>query len=406
MDAPARTLTLTERVAAVCRLTAADVDFLLAHHRAHLDLVPAGRRHRYRLTPAGVVGVIVAPACRLVLLPKIPLRNVFFLLDPDVPAPPEADVVTPVAGTEVLAFLAGQLAQRLSERAAAGLHRAYAERADQGPYLLGRLDLPAQLREGPGRKDQLHYSHDDFSADVPCNQVPRAVGELLLASPLLGEEVRAGLRRALAGFDTVRSVPLTPPLLEAGAPERWPAEYRSLLELCRLLAEGLAPGSATGATPAPAFLLDMERVFERYLTRGVLAAFAAGPQAVSVQQAHVVNEPVAGQPDVHVRPDVTIDRQGRPVLVVDAKWKRLPRAAVVTADLYQVLAYCTALGVGRAVLVYPGRRERVWDYTFVHGDVRVTLRTLNVAGSRERCTRALRRLGRELRRAAREERKV
>src|SRR5205823_5931867 len=155
-----------------------------------------------------------------------------------------------------------------------------------------------------------------------------------------------------------------------------------------------------GPAPAPAFLLDLERVFERHVTRGVVEAFADGDPTVSVQPAHVVNAPAPGQPDIPMRPDVTIDRAGRPVLVLDAKWKRLPRTTLVTPDVYQVLAYCGALGVARAVLVYPGRGRRVWDYEFPHGDVRLTVRTLDVAGTPQACARALRALGRELKREA------
>jgi 5-methylcytosine-specific restriction enzyme subunit McrC len=395
---PARTVTLTERAGRVCRLAPADVDYLLAHHRTHFELTPTGRRHVYRLTPAGVAGVVVAPTCRLVVRPKVPLVNLFHLLDPLAPLPAAADGVTPTPGTEALDFLAGQFALRLAERAGAGLHRAYRERAAEGPFLHGALDLPAQLRDAPGRKDRLHCHYDDFTADVPCNRVLRATADLLLGSPLVGEGVKATLRQALPGFEGVQSPPPGPTAFDAAARDRPPADYGALLDLCRLLAEGLAPGEGAGATPAPAFLLDMERVFERHVTRGLAAGFAAGgDHSVSVQPTYTVNVPVPGQPDVAMRPDVTVDGAGGPVLVVDAKWKRLPGAAPVTADLYQVLAYCTALGVGRAVLVYPGRRDRAWDYRFPHTPIRVTVRTLRVVGSREALARSLRRLVRALR---------
>lgn len=391
---PTRTLVLTERIGRVCRLAPADVAFLLAHHRAHLELVPAGPRHRYRLTPAGHVGVIVAPTCRLVIHPKIPLANIFYLLDPLAPAAAVTDAVTAAPGNEMLAFLAARLAQLLGERAAAGLHRGYVEQKAEGPFLQGRLDLAAQLREAPVRKDRLHCRHDDRTADVPCNQVPRATAEWLLASPLLPESVRDALRRGLQGFAGVRPLVPGPPALD-----RAPPGYQSLLDLCRLLLEGLQPGEQAGAMPAPAFLLDLERTFEQYVTRGLAAALPPG--TVSEQATHTVSRPVAGQPDVTMRPDLTVDRAGQPVVVVDAKWKRLPGAAVVTADLYQVLAYATALGAPRAVLVYPGRRARQWDYSFEHTPLRVTLHALKVVGTPQACARSLRRLAQMLHRESR-----
>ncbi len=120
------------------------------------------------------------------------------MLDPLAPVPAALDEIAPRTGTEALDFLTGQLACRLSERVAAGLHRAYRQRSGQGSVLYGQFDLPAQLREAPGRKDQLHGQFDDLSADVPCNQVVKATVESLLASPLLGPAVRA--RRAAHAY--------------------------------------------------------------------------------------------------------------------------------------------------------------------------------------------------------------
>jgi 5-methylcytosine-specific restriction enzyme subunit McrC len=393
-----RTLVLTERVPHVCSLHPEDVEFLVAGHRRHLELLPTGRRHRYRLTTTGVAGLIVAPHCRLVIRPKIPLANLFALLAPDAPPPIVADTVTLEAGTETLDFLARRLAHLLAERAAAGLQRGYRERFAQGPFLQGRLDLPAQLRQSPVRKSEIHSHHDDFTADLPCNQVPRATAEQLLASPLLSADTRAALRQALLGFECVQPAPLTPDAWDAVVPERLPPEYRPLVELCRLLVEGLTPEPPAGPTPAPAFLLDMERVFEAYLTRGVLEAFAGrANHLVRVQCELAVNQPADDQPDIVMRPDLAIERRGRTVLVVDAKWKRLPSFALLPPDTYQVLAYCTALGGARGVLVYPGRRDRTWEYRFPHAPVELVVRTLRVTGSPDALARSLQRLGRYLR---------
>jgi 5-methylcytosine-specific restriction enzyme subunit McrC len=391
-----RTLVLTEWVPHIARLAPVDIAFLLEHHRPRMDVRPTGRRDRYRLRALGCAGVLVAPSCRLVIRPKVPLANVYAMLDPLAPVPAASDAVEAVSGSDLLDFLAGQLACRMTERSATGLHQAYREQHEQGPTLHGRVDLPAQLREAPGRKDRLYGVLDDLSADVPCNQVVKASAEQLLTSPLLGAGVRDALRRALASFEGVSSLPLTAQLWEMAQTPRPPEAYRPLLELSRLLADSLTPAGAAGPTPAPAFLLDMERVFEIFVTRGVVAAFARSRRyTVSVQTSHTVNQPVVDQPDVTMRPDVTIDRDGRPLLVVDAKWKRRP-SNPDSADLYQVLAYGTALGAEGVALVYPGRRWRVWEYRFTHTSLRLTVFTLPVSGSREKCLRSARRLGRAL----------
>src|SRR5260370_20370897 len=144
---PLRTLVLTERAPRLCRLSPDEADFLLATQRGRLELLPTRKRNAYRLTAIGHVGVIVAPTCRLVIRPKVPLHNLFHLLDPDAALPADRDAVAAAPGDEIVAFLAGQFMHRLRERVAAGLQRGYAERDHHGPLLQGRLDVPAQMRD-------------------------------------------------------------------------------------------------------------------------------------------------------------------------------------------------------------------------------------------------------------------
>ncbi len=393
-----RTLHLIERRSRLCRLAPTEVDFLLAHHRTAVELLPTARRHFHRVTPAGVAGVIVTPCRRIVISSKLPLRNLLLLVDSVEDPPTERDTVRPTDGSEVIDLLAGQLALRMSERAAAGLHRGYRETVAQGAYLVGRLDVAEQLRQQSRGKEQIHSRLDEFTDQVLCNQVPRSVAAGLLASDLLGAAVRERLTRALAPFAHLEGVPLTLEVLARLSRDRVPDSYGPLLDLCRLLIDSLAPSPVAGTAPVPAFLLSLERLFERYLTRAVQEAFAnENGVTVSAQESSPIGEPVAGQPAVHVRPDVRVDRDGVPLLVLDAKWKRLPVTSVITDDFYQALAYCTVLGAPRAVLVYPGRRRRVWEYTFAHSDARVQVRTLDVGGNAEQCRKARCRIARALR---------
>src|SRR5437773_1872663 len=144
-------------------------------------------------------------------------------------------------------------------------HRPHAERSARGPFLQGRLDVAAQVRDGGARKDALHCRFEEFTADVPCNRVPRAVAELVLRSPLAGERARSAVRQALGGFDLVGAAALGPESFALAEPDRLTEAYRPLLDLCRLLADGLAPGGREGAPACPAFLLDLQRVFEAYV---------------------------------------------------------------------------------------------------------------------------------------------
>jgi 5-methylcytosine-specific restriction enzyme subunit McrC len=396
---PPHTFVLTERRTAVCRLGVRDVEYLLAEHRGHVRLTPTAHPHQYRLTPLGHVGVIVGPGCRLVIRPKIPLRNLFTLLDPTGPVPLVEDHTRPTQGGEELDYLAGRLARLLGERAAAGLHRAYTERAERGPFLQGRLDVAAQVRE-LREKAHLHCTYEEFTPDVPLNQLPKATAQLALRSPLLDERVRGALRRVLEAYTTVSDIAVGPESFVAAACDRLSEPYRPLLDLCRLLVASLGPGATSGTTPYPAFLLDMEQVFEAYVTEGVRAALVErGAFGLAVQPLYVVKAAPRGRPEVQLRPDFTVDRAGRPVLVGDAKWKRLAGGGPRSRDVHQVLAYCTVTGARHGVLVYPGGQRQSWRYSLGNG-VWLTVHSLPVHGSRAQCVRALQGLGRSIRRTA------
>lgn len=393
IDMPPVVIRLIERVPRVVRLRRDDVDHLLAEHRGHVELIPAGERGAYRLTARGFVGVIPTPNRRLVLRPKLPAANVFHLLDPLGPLPAFVDRSTPVDGGKVLDILAARLAALLRDRATAGLHRHYAERSVVTAALQGRLDVAAQLRAGAARRDRLHCRYDDFTRDVPCNQLPKAVAERLLARPDLVAAVKGNLREALAGWDDVGSVPLTPELCAAEAPVRMTDGYVSLLDLSRLLADGLQSGEAAGSTAGPAFLLDLERIFERYVSAGIERAVAD----CTPQPFLLVSPPRQGQPDFRIRPDMLVGPLDKPRLVLDVKWKRLSRTALTSEDVYQVLAHAAVLGAPRAILVYPGRHNRHWRYPTAGGPT-LDVVTLRIVGDRPACERSLQKLARWLRR--------
>ena len=61
-----------------------------------------------------------------------------------------------------------------------------------------------------------------------------------------------------------------------------------------------------------------------------------------------------------------LSRHGQHVLIGDTKYKRLDDAEHKHADLYQMLAYCTSLGVRAGVLIYP---RHIMDV-----DTRLTIR--------------------------------
>jgi hypothetical protein len=113
---------------------------------------------------------------------------------------------------------------------------------------------------------------------------------------------------------------------------------------------------------------------------------------MQAQAGTIIGDP----PGLLLRPDIAILRAGRPEVIVDAKWKRLPEDGQIPEDVYQALAYACFLGTRRAVLVYPGRKRIVRRFVPAGHDVCVEVRTVAVSGPAALGRRERRRLQRGL----------
>jgi 5-methylcytosine-specific restriction enzyme subunit McrC len=102
------------------------------------------------------------------------------------------------------------------------------------------------------------------------------------------------------------------------------------------------------------FLLDMPKLFEDFVTvalREALVAEFGG--RVDGQDRHYLDQAAK----VVLRPDIVWKVCGSPVAVIDAKYKAEKPAGYPNADLYQLLAYCTVLGLREGHLVYAKGNE-------------------------------------------------
>jgi 5-methylcytosine-specific restriction enzyme subunit McrC len=387
-----RTVRLTERTTRAVRLPRADAAFLLDSACTLIDAVPANERHTYRLTPRGYVGWLDGPARRFVIRPKLPWPVVARLLGvtPDC-HPPGADVF---AGTALLAVLATEFCDRLEAVTRTGLVRGYREADTESAFLRGRLRTADQLRAAAARAfpDRFHITDNVFDRDTPWNRIPNHVAAALVAHPALPQSLRDRVRHSTAPLVGVGKSATGDDFAAALADPR-AAGYRPLLETCRLIHDGFRAADPSGIETG-AFLLDLGRAFEQYVTRSLAAGLSRRGWAVDAQPRFELRA-TSGEPAV-LQPDVVVRRNGAARAVLDVKWKRAA-ALPDPADLHQVLAYSLAAGVPHAVLVYPGVRSGRRELVLGGGRVRVTLFRLRLAGPDADCSRSLALLARVVR---------
>lgn len=330
-------ITLTEFKPAQVQLSEREVAHLITFaERAQLTLQPTTTPDTYLLKPAQFVGLIPLPGGRtLHIRPKVPLASVLAMLnyatDLAIVLPDSA----PQQTFDQLIQLLIEVFLTATERIMmGGLLRSIEAQHSDDLTIRGRLNLPETLRRPTSLR---HVSEStDATVDIRENRLLKLACHLLLRH-------REHYRRAQRLLDQLASVSLDhhanalPIALTARN-----AHYREALELADLLIEGYYLGGLPGKQSFVGFLVDMNRLFERY----VIALLRNLPDAsVSVQ----ATLPLDVEAQIKMRPDAILTASDGQRIPADAKYK----IESVNNDIYQALAYCRALNCDQAWLIYP-----------------------------------------------------
>lgn len=132
---------------------------------------------------------------------------------------------------------------------------------------------------------------------------------------------------------------------------------------------------------ATGFLVNMNTVFEDFVTVALIEALAPyGGRCVAQDTRHQLDEARR----IKLRPDlVRYSAAGQPQSVVDAKYESETPAGYPYADVYQLLAYCTALSVPVGHLVYAEGDPTTFDVQIRHADVVIRQHALDLTRSVE-----------------------
>ncbi len=237
-----------------------------------------------------------------------------------------------------------------------GLVHAYRQMDQKIPVVRGRLLVARQLARLPERFDAHFVRTDDFLADTPVNRIIKA-GIRWVARITRVTSTAAKCREATMRMDAVADfigplralAEVARQLGGRAALDRRHARLAPLLKVLGLLADGLGAAPEAGVeTPGPTLMFNMSKVFEALLAtrlRRVLPDCTVDEQAT-------YRFDVGGR--FMLRPDLVVRRRGQPLLVLDAKWKRIGSSAdVADADLRQAFTYARILGLKDAALVFP-----------------------------------------------------
>ena len=314
------------------------------------------------------VGGFTMDGLRIIVRPKINPQNLFLLLE--VGLPPDAwlpEAIDYAETHDLLPALISFFARTAETTLARGHYHSYRHEEEDLLALRGRLDFQRQFRRG-GLLVPMACSYDDFTADVAENRYLKAAMQRAIRVAGVPPIDRGRLMRLLVALEDVTDAPVDADDIERITFTRLNDHYLPAMRLARLILANLTLQDQHGDTTASAFMLDMNNLFERFVTER-LRDELSGRLEVEGQKSSALDT----DRRVRIQPDLVFKRHGVSVGVADIKYKlrdteETPESTETSelagpsytgsgvwaahADYYQMLAYTTALGHPTGTLIY------------------------------------------------------
>ena len=361
-------------------LTAADHDAL--RQAVPLDAVErvSNTENHYRIRPGSTIGAVEVGDLSVLIEPKIPIRQVLSmacyaigkgtvkLQSEDFGFPEER------ALPDALALALTHHARRAFAR---GLLHGYRTEEEALYTVRGRIRFDEQLRRRFGIPLPVEVRYDEFTDDVLPNRLVKAAAYRLGRTRLRSARARRELGWLAAMLEEVSLVEFPPTNVPAVRYDRLNEHYRSVVELSRLILRHGEFESGRGAVRASGFLMDMNVVFQEFVTVALREALGLSPAVFNERNIESLDD--GGR--IHLRPDLTWWDGRSCVFVGDAKYKKITHASVPNADLYQLLAYATALDLPGGLLIYAQGEDEPQEYRVRHAGKRLEVAALDISGT-------------------------
>jgi len=325
--------------------------------------------------PAGKVGAARIGDVTVRITPKVEIARLLFLLGYAAHGSAwRSSTVDLGTADDLVPAIAAALWRQLARAIHQGLLPGYVTVEESSPVLRGRLRESAQLAARHGLPLPLEIRHDEFTVDIVENQILRTAAERMLLVPRVDDESRRMLRRLLRDFADVSPIPRGDPV-PAWQPTRLNVRYHLALRLAELVLRATSVEHVTGTVAVNGFLIDMPRLFQDFVTVALRESLEGtyGGRVASEPLQHLDE---AGR--VPLYPDVVWYRGGVPVAVIDAKYKAEKPRGYPNADLYQLLAYCTVLGLPVGHLVYARGNEEPMRHVVQGAGVEIVCHALDL----------------------------
>ena len=234
---------------------------------------------------------------------------------------------------------------------------------DDVTALRGRLNVKRQFTVLTTSPQRLACRYNELSGNIAINQIFKTAINYLGRLSHSAENRRRLVELAFA-FADVATIPKGRLTWDKVILDRTNTAYHELLRLAELLLGDRFQTTSAGETRGFSLLFEMNTLFEEYIGRTILRALA-DKLVVTLQKprSYALFDISANKERFWMKPDIVIHSEGKPVMMVDTKWKRLtrsiddPKHGVSQSDVYQMMAYAQIYQVQYLLLLYPHHND-------------------------------------------------
>ena len=354
-----------------------------------IEPVP-GTEGTYHLTPGSVVGAIEIDGLSVVIEPKIGIVNLLSMACYAigmVKFDREAfDFLEEYALPDVLALALAAQAHRAFSH---GLLHGYLVEEQALLTVRGRVRFAEQVGRRLDFPIPVELRYDEFTGDILPNQLVKAAARRLARARLRSHRACRNLGWVAGMLAEVSLREFPPARVPEVAFDRLNGHYRGVVALARLVLRHGAFESGRGGVRARGFLMDMNTVFQEFLTQALREELGASPRTLRSDR-ELEKLTLDHGRRVTLEPDLTWWDGPTCTFVGDAKYKTLTSHRVPNSDLYQMLSYATALDLPGGLLVYAQGEVDDASYGVRHSGKRLDVASLNIAGTLDETLRNVR----------------
>lgn len=348
-----------------------------------LEPVP-GMEGSYTLTPGSTVGAIEVGDLSVLIRPKIGIPQLISLACYAIGSVrfQETDFVFPeeTALPDALALALVRAARRAFLR---GLLHGYRTEEEALHTVRGRIRFDDQIRRRRGFPLPVEVRYDEFTDDILANQLVKAAAMRLSGMRLRSPEAGHGLGWMAAMLDNVSYVEFPSNDVPEVKFDRLNGHYEQVVALARLVLRHGAFEADRGQVRASGFLMNMNEVFQEFVTVALREALGVSERELRSDKRMPIRVTLAEGNRVRLKPDLSWWNSGVCTFVGDVKYKNITGERLPNADLYQLLAYATALDLPGGLLVYAEGEADVARYTVRHSGKRLEVAALDLSGTLE-----------------------